>query len=153
MEGYAFPYIDRDDKESGCVSFALNHDNAKFLISYKELERDKYNTLLDALGMYSKSIRVGSIDDDGLAIEEGCESSLHDNGSSTMNKKTEEQESYKCRGILHNLWMPYDTLKCAEVGLLEYVLHRTYGNFGFLRHKTTCFGLNAYTGKKNAKYV
>ena len=151
-EGYAFPYIDREDKESGHVSFAfLNHDNSKFLISYKELDKDKYNTLLDSLGMYSKSIRVESIDDNGLAIEDDCESILHE--SSTMNKISEKQEPYQRRGILHGLWMPCDTFECEEVGLLEYVLHRTYGNFGFLRNKTTCFGLNAYTGKKNAKYV
>lgn len=153
-EGYAFPYVDKDDKESGRVSFAfLNHDDAKFVISHKELHKDKYNTLLDVLAMYRKSIRVESMDGNGLAIEEYCDSILNDFGSSTTNRITEKHESYQRRGILHGLWMPCETFECEEVGLLEYVLHRTYGNFGFLRNKTKCFGLNAYTGKKNAKYV
>ena len=106
-EGYTFPYIDREDKESGHMSFAfLNHDNSKFLISYKELDKDKYNTLLDSLGMYIKSICVESIDDNGLAIEDDCESIVHE--SCTMNKISDKQEPYQRSD--HSAWS-LDTMR------------------------------------------
>ena len=38
------------------------------------------------------------------------------------------------------------TVNINDLDSMRHILHRTYGNFGFDRSTSKCFGLNTYTG-------
>ena len=46
------------------------------------------------------------------------------------------------------VWKITNNVKINDLIMFKTLLHRTYGNFGFKRSKSPCFGLNTYTGKK-----
>ena len=153
VEGYAFPYINKDVTGNlNKLRFAfLDHDNAKYVIGLKVLNSKKYNTILDTFAMRKEEMQIKYTGENGLAIERTFAGETNETNSDAEARR--HDEAYSRKGLLHGLWVPCDTFTCEDHDLLEYTLRKTYGNFGFTRSKTPCFGLNAYTGKKSAEYV
>ena len=90
----------------------------------------------------------------GLSIEEvgaGDYNLITRKRKITMYSNT--SPSWIQKGFMHGIWMPCETIDIPNPGLLNSLIQRTYGNFGFQRSKSPCFGLNTYIGKKAAVYV
>ena len=157
IEGYAFPYPIQTDNSSTFIEFAyVTPESAKKIISFHCLPIENYVNLLNKFLIQKMIMRVECVRDCGLRIVEISNLDYH---LVTRGKrlKTSDKNSYKfasfSNGILHAIWKKCDTVLINDWSLLEYILKRSYGNFGFKRNKTSCLGMNLYFGKKNAAYV
>ena len=106
----------------------------------------------DTFAIHKEEMIIKYTDAKCLAIEESLDGGTIDGISGDVTSQYDEAYCTR-KGLLHGLWMPCNTLVCEDKDLLEYTLHKTCGNFRFKHSKKPCFGLNAYIGKKNAKYV
>jgi len=153
--GFAFPYPCGNVMNPSQLTFAfLNHNNASKLIKKKRIKTSHYIRLLDHLSMYKKTVSVYHINEKGLCIEEvsaGDYNLITRKRKMTISSNT--SPSWIRKGFMHGIWVQCDTIDIPNPGLFKLLIQKTYGNFGFQRTKSPCFGLNTYTGKKAASYV
>ena len=149
--GFAFPYIQFNEKVR---KFAfLNKKNAKALLSKGKLCVDEYHKMLDSLSFETKEFEVGTMDGvDGIVLEE-CLGEDEDRLCNDVSIESRTVEPWERDGLVHSTWAIADILNVKRWDLLEHILLRTYGNFGFKRSCTDCFGLNAYGGIRQVEFV
>ena len=74
----------------------------------------------------------------------------------TINPTSQEKyakELWQRNGACHGVWMKTDTVEICDWNMLQFVLYHVYKDFGFSRNVTECYGLNVYTGNRDAEYI
>ena len=149
QDGFAFPYIWKDCmKQSGNVVFAiLNYECSLRLISTKRLEICQYNDYLDRFKIDELSCDIHIVKEHGISFEYDDE--IKDSHLTELVKSTILKSSppvWKISGRRIGIWKKTPTVNINDLDSIRHILHRTYGNFGFDRSRSKCFGLNTYTG-------
>ena len=138
-------YIESNLNPSRIQIYYLDHSSASDLLNKGYLCVEQYNTYLSIFSVENEFIDVEYVGEKGLILRE------------TMEKESDKpkfsQFTYQQEALRHCLWMPCDSVDIPQPKLFEYKLQKKYGEFGFNRVSTPCFGLNAYIGRKNAQYV
>ena len=81
----------------------------------------------------------------GVSFEEVDERMMkHLKKRQNISDKKSSTPVWKISGKRIGIWKPTPTVKINNIKSLRYMLHRTYGNFGFERSTSKCFGLNTY---------
>ena len=149
-DGFAFPYLeDNINKEDSIVTFALLHkDDASALIKKGKMRKDKYNITLDQVVKCKIKIKIPKMAKCGIVFEEVAKNDTRE--SYTKINNTSEMD-YRCMWKSKNLqigiWKVTSNIQINDIMSFKNMLQKTYGNFGFKRAKSPCFGLNTYTGK------
>ena len=134
-DGFAFPYIRKDNRERiGVVVFAiLNYDSSLQLISMKKLEISQYNDFLNKFKIDELTCEIHVIKKIGISFEEVNERIMnHLKKRQSISDKKSYKPVWKIRGKRIGIWKPTPTVKINNIKSLRYMLHRTYGNFGFM---------------------
>ena len=157
FDGYAFPYPLGNNKQPSTIVFAfLTRDHATGLIKMKSIAKQEYCHLLDVYAKYKQQFSINYVTRNGISLEEchpslnnaDCQHYLHNLNYMDVNKL-----HLRTKGRMHAMWKRCSTFTVEDNSIFKTLFERTYGNFGFTRSKTKCFGINAYLGKKNAEYV
>ena len=142
--GFAFPLFNSKTKTIDCdreVSFAiLSYQDAKHIIKQGKVKKDYYIKFLMEKNNHIIKVKVHNVKDKWLVIEDG--------NDETDTKKMDSHYVWERKGHQLGIWKSIPTVDILNVNAIKYVLNKTYGNFGFERDRTKCFGLNIYTGKE-----
>ena len=143
-------YLDDNiDKEDSLVTFALLHkDDASVLIKKGKIVKDKYNVTLDQVAKCKIKIKVPKMSKCGIALEEVSENDLFQSCTKTNDISEKDYHvMWKRKNIQVGIWKVTSNIQINDLISFKNMLQKTYGNFGFKRAKSPCFGLNTYTGK------
>ena len=149
-DGFAFPYLDDNiDKEDTLVTFALLHkDDASALIKKGKIPKDKYNVILDQVAKCKIKIKVPKMSKCGIALEEVAENDVFQSCKKINDISENDHDCmWKRKNIQVGIWKVTSNVQINDLMAFKKMLQKTYGNFGFKRVKSPCFGLNTYTGK------
>ena len=113
----------------------------------KKLEISQYNDFLNNFKIDELTCEIHVIKNVGLSFEEMDERNMNHlkSGQNIIDMKS-STPVWKISGKRIGIWKQTPTVKINDIKSLRYMLHRTYGNFGFERSTSKCFGLNTYTG-------
>ncbi len=150
VEGFAFPYIP-GRTVTNYITFAIvAEEDAKRIIEKETISRCEYKELLNKYAVYKIQVLDVDVTDDSLTVEKdknisvGRYSQVMDDTTKTPAERT---------GVIHGYWQFQDILEVDCWDTIHLLLRHVYGDHGFQRSSSKCFGLNTYTGKKDAGYV
>ena len=144
-KGFAFPLVDCDT--DGFQTFCLvDQEAAKEILKGKQYPKEKYNDILRLVAKQTKTVKVCTPIDDGLGIEVGT-------SKSAEVIETQRVEPWEREGILMAMWARCDSISFPNRKMFEFMLEYIYGEHGFSRSSTSCFGLNTYLGKRLAEFL
>ena len=130
------------------ITFALLHkDDASALIKKGKIAKHKYNVTLDQVAKCKIKIKVPEMSKCGIALDEVAENDVQ---SCTKINDTSENDDHciwKSKNLQVGIWKVTRNVQINDLIAFKKMLQKTYGNFGFKRVKSPCFGLNTYTGK------
>ena len=112
------------------------------------MRKDKYNVALDKVAKCKIKIKVPNMSKCGIALEEVAENDLFKSSTKT-NDISEKDYHVMCKRktLQIGIWKVTSNIQINDLISFKNMLQKTYGNFGFKRAKSPCFGLNTYTGK------
>ena len=138
--GFAFPYLMNPcSNECDIVVFAiLDYDRSRDLIYRTKIEKAEYETYLDDFKIDTIRCQVIRVGNEGIAIKR--------KGLGDIFDSKQDSPIWRQNSIQIGIWKKTPTVKINNLNYMKEILQRTYGNFGFNRSTSKCFGLNTYTG-------